>query len=49
VAVLKSKWEAPRVRTLKESVRGKREAICLVAEVGLGDLFGGGGGREGGG
>jgi len=47
VAVLKSMWEAPRVRALKESARGRREAICFV---GGGNFFcGGSGGGDGGG
>jgi len=50
VAVLKSIWEAPRVRALKESARGRRDAICFVVVVDLGGFGGGGrGGSEGGG
>jgi hypothetical protein len=50
VAVLKSMWEAPRVRALKESLRGIRVAIPFFADVRLCDFFGGGGGgRDGGG
>lgn len=49
VAVLKSIWEAPRVRALKESGR-RRVAICFVGGAVLGDFFSGGsGGGDGGG